>query len=473
MIIHVARDLKLVPIDSLKPYEKNARTHSEEQIAQIAASMREWGFTNPILIDGDKGIIAGHGRLAAAKEIGLTEVPIIELAHLTPAQKRAYIIADNKLALNAGWDDALLAEELAALADEDFNIDLLGFSDEELADLLPDDPEEMSEGSGEGEDRELTETETETLNEAWRTWSGEVIAALERLNPHGMVDVGINRGTAKILFLRALFYGDDFPRYASIAYHPHRLKVAGDKGSLHDILTLVQSEASVAERLRWALNEKPDWKMLLSMGMALRGCRQPLDFPASLAKDLINEFCPFGGAVLDPCHGWGGRATGFLLSHASSYHGFDPSPETFVGVRNLISDFAKYTDKKAHTEMVCFEDAVLTDQSYDFALTSPPYFDVEKYTGEQSSHARYQNFDAWNVSFYGVMIRKVANALRPGSVFALQIGNQTYPLEAAAKDHAKNCGLEYIGTRHSGMVNTQSDKEESDGEVIVLFKKVQ
>jgi len=135
MTIHIARDFKLVPIESLAPYEKNARTHSEEQISQIAKSISEFGFTNPILVDGEKGIIAGHGRLAAAKKLGIKDVPIIELSHLTPAQKRAYIIADNKLALNAGWDEAVLAEEIEALKLEDFDIDLLGFSDEELADL--------------------------------------------------------------------------------------------------------------------------------------------------------------------------------------------------------------------------------------------------------------------------------------------------------------------------------------------------
>ena len=91
--------------DALIPYARNARTHSPEQISQIAASIREFGFTNPVLTDGRNGIIAGHGRVLAAQKLGMPEVPIIDLAHLTDAQKRAYILADNKLALNAGWDD--------------------------------------------------------------------------------------------------------------------------------------------------------------------------------------------------------------------------------------------------------------------------------------------------------------------------------------------------------------------------------
>jgi ParB-like chromosome segregation protein Spo0J len=125
-------------IDKLIPFARNPRTHSEAQIAQIAASIAEFGFNNPILVDTKAGIIAGHGRLLAARKLGLTEVPVIVLDHLTEAQKRAYIIADNQLALNAGWDNDLLRAELAALQQEDFNLDLIGFDDRDLSKLLAD-----------------------------------------------------------------------------------------------------------------------------------------------------------------------------------------------------------------------------------------------------------------------------------------------------------------------------------------------
>lgn len=137
-IAAMAERIELWPAERLQPYAKNARTHSDEQVDQIAASIREFGFTNPILVDSADGIIAGHGRLMAAKRLGLATVPVIVLDHLTDAQRRAYILADNKLALNAGWDNDLLAQELAQLQDEGFDLELAGFSDEELADLLPD-----------------------------------------------------------------------------------------------------------------------------------------------------------------------------------------------------------------------------------------------------------------------------------------------------------------------------------------------
>ena len=126
------RQIQQWPIDRLIPYARNARTHSAEQVAQVAASIREFGFTNPILIDSDSGVIAGHARLEAARKLSLTEVPVIVLDHLTETQKRAYILVDNRLALNAGWDDELLAAELATLREEEFDLNLLGFDDEEM-----------------------------------------------------------------------------------------------------------------------------------------------------------------------------------------------------------------------------------------------------------------------------------------------------------------------------------------------------
>jgi len=134
---HTAQKIEQWPLARLRPYERNARTHSPEQVAQIAASIQEFGFTNPILVGEDDGIIAGHGRLAAAMDLGLTEVPVIVLGHLTTEQRRAYVLADNKLALNAGWDEELLRLELTDLQLADFDLSLIGFSDDELADLLP------------------------------------------------------------------------------------------------------------------------------------------------------------------------------------------------------------------------------------------------------------------------------------------------------------------------------------------------
>ena len=129
-------DIELWTIDRLHPYERNPRTHSDAQVDQIAASMVEFGWTNPVLVDEQGGILAGHGRLLAARKLGLDEVPVIRFEHLSEAQKRAYLIADNQLALQAGWSEELLAQELAWLRDERFDLDLVGFDASELERLL-------------------------------------------------------------------------------------------------------------------------------------------------------------------------------------------------------------------------------------------------------------------------------------------------------------------------------------------------
>jgi ParB-like chromosome segregation protein Spo0J len=134
--------IEQIKTGDLIPYARNSRTHSDAQVAQIAGSIREFGFTNPVLIDAENGIIAGHGRVLAAGKLGMESVPCIRLTHLTEAQRRAYIIADNKLALNAGWDEEMLGLELADLRELDFDLDLTGFDGGEIESFLnPPDPE--------------------------------------------------------------------------------------------------------------------------------------------------------------------------------------------------------------------------------------------------------------------------------------------------------------------------------------------
>ena len=129
-------DFQLVSISKLVPYVNNARTHSPEQINKLRASLREFGFINPVIIDREFGIIAGHGRVMAAREEGIAEVPCVFVDHLTEAQKKAYILADNRMAMDAGWDEELLRVEIEALQGADFDVGLTGFDDKEIADLF-------------------------------------------------------------------------------------------------------------------------------------------------------------------------------------------------------------------------------------------------------------------------------------------------------------------------------------------------
>jgi DNA modification methylase len=155
------------PVEKLIPYARNARTHSAEQVAQVAASIAEFGWTNPILAGADGIVIAGHARLLAARKLGMTEVPVIVLDHLTESQRRALVLADNRLALNAGWDEEMLRVEMAALDDDGFNLEVVGFTDEEIADLLRD-PEEVH--AGNTDDDAVPETPETAITVPGDTW---------------------------------------------------------------------------------------------------------------------------------------------------------------------------------------------------------------------------------------------------------------------------------------------------------------
>lgn len=191
----MADRIEIWPADKLIPYDKNPRTHSPEQISQIAASIAEFGFLNPILVDTTAGIIAGHGRLQAAKQLGLTQVPVVVLDHLTEAQKRAYVIADNKLALNAGWDDDLLRSEMATLAAENFDLPVIGFSDDELAALLAD-PNVAEGNTDEDAVPEVPETPVSKPGDLWRLGNhlllcgdSTVLANVERVLDGALADM--------------------------------------------------------------------------------------------------------------------------------------------------------------------------------------------------------------------------------------------------------------------------------------------
>jgi len=217
-----ADDLPTMPVADLIPYAKNSRTHADAQVAQIAASIKEFGFTNPVLVDGDGGIIAGHGRVLAARKLKMTAVPVLVLAHLTDTQRRAYVIADNKLALNAGWDDEMLRVEIEALTADGYDLELTGFSQEELDALLA--PAETLGLTDPDETPDPPADPVSVLGDVWIMGAHRIVCgdsttvegvdkALNGVKPHLMVtdppygvkydpkwraDAGINKNTEKL-----------------------------------------------------------------------------------------------------------------------------------------------------------------------------------------------------------------------------------------------------------------------------------
>ncbi|MCC6363000.1 MAG: site-specific DNA-methyltransferase [Bryobacterales bacterium] len=191
-------DLQVVrwPVERLIPFARNARTHSDEQVAQIAASIAEFGWTNPILAGADGIVVAGHARLLAARKLHMTEVPVIVLDHLTEAQRRALVIADNRLALNAGWDEEMLRVELEALREDDFNLELLGFADEEIEALLAEPDESVAGNTDDDAVPETPETAVTVPGDVWllgehRLLCGDAtqMEAVEKVLAGGLADI--------------------------------------------------------------------------------------------------------------------------------------------------------------------------------------------------------------------------------------------------------------------------------------------
>ena len=179
-------------VADLIPYARNSRTHSDEQVTKIAASIKEFGFLNPVIVDGENGIIAGHGRVMAAKKLGLEEVPVIEAGHLTDAQRRAYVIADNRLALDAGWDEEMLRVEFAELEELGFDLELTGFEASEIGALDFDEGEEVGMPDLPDGEKEPFQQKTFTLHDEQAAIVDDAVT-LARTNP--LVDTGLNENS--------------------------------------------------------------------------------------------------------------------------------------------------------------------------------------------------------------------------------------------------------------------------------------
>jgi len=192
--------IQMTAISDLKPWARNARTHSKKQVRQIADSIQTFGFTNPVLVDDELTILAGHGRVAAAKSLGRSSVPCVRLSHMTPEQKRAYVLADNKLAMNAGWDDDILAGELEALLsmELDFDMDVIGFSISEFDSLIE---SQANEEDGDPDDDLIPAAEAPERckdGDVWRLGSHRLVCG-DALDPHNAALL-MDGKTARMVF---------------------------------------------------------------------------------------------------------------------------------------------------------------------------------------------------------------------------------------------------------------------------------
>jgi DNA modification methylase len=355
--------IEQIPVDALIPYARNSRTHSEAQVAQIAGSIREFGFTNPVLIDAENGIIAGHGRIMAAQKLGLAEVPCIRLDHLTETQRKAYVIADNKLALNSGWDEAMLGLELADLRELDFDLGLLGFDEAELGDLFAE-PAPEAESSGE-------------------TGAGSLSAKF-----------GIP--PFSVLNAREGWWRDRKRAWLALGIKSEVGRICGD-GSTVSSSTLMDMKGGFSDKNR--------------NGTSV--------FDPVLCELAYRWFSPAGGTVIDPFAG--GSVRGVVASHCGrQYIGVDLRAEQ-VEANRAQESVAVDPVPVWHCGDSREIDKICADVDADFVFSCPPYADLEVYSDDPAdlSTLKYEEFR----SAYFEIIQKASSRLKENRFACFVVGD--------------------------------------------------
>lgn len=409
-------------------------------------------------------VIGGNMRLRACRELLMKEVPCYVFPQSTTMKKlREYAIKDNMAYGQIDWDE--IANEWDAEELEDWDFDM----PEDFKDDLPplEDDEEQDKDSEQQKEEETRPEVEELLNRATKGAAKEILEQFDKLGGFSF----ITPHTALFDFIRFAYYGKEYPRYNSLAFHRKQFETSGDQFSTYEGLQRICNDEVKPERLRFVCADK--FRAMISGSIAFSAAKMPLDFPAHLAKSLIDEFCKPGGAVLDACAGWGGRLVGFLASQASEYNGTDASPYQIEGDKAIWSTFQGFTAQEKKVTLNCspFEKQPIQEVYFDFALTSPPYFDTEKYLGGEQSRESNANYQSWRDNFYRVLIQKVFDALKHDAFFCLQVGSQRYPLLEDGKKIGVEVGFSVFEVRSADMKNNFNKTEEQDGEVIIILHK--
>lgn len=465
-IIFYCKYDELINPKKLKNHPKNRNKHGQDQIDKLAELFKYHGIRHPIIVSNLSGcIVAGHGRKLAAIRAGLTEYPVVYQEFASNEAEYAFLQADNAIALWAELDLSGINADLPDLG-PDFDINMLG-----IKDFVLDTSEFENENSQYNE--KLSDQNNDNLNRAWSEWCKEILKSIEILQNRKIFSQSYNKSLLKIYFLNALYKGDKIPRSATLGYQYHRMLCSGDgnNGNIIDLLTLISEKSEFSERIRFSLNEKPSLEKLVTVaGVPMKGFKAPLDFPVELALELYNEYGK-NGKVLDPCHGWGGRYLGFALSNCIFYQGCDPSDLTSQGLLNIHQDLKEYHNKEANFLCLPYEKCELEDDYFDFAMTSPPYFDREEYIGGDQAHLIYKTYEDFIDGFYTELFKKTYKALKSNSYFIIQVGNQKYDLDKQALKIASETGFSHVKTLDTKMSAVGASSDDEISEILLYFKK--
>jgi hypothetical protein len=454
-------DMQSIEISLLNPAPYNPRVDlkpTDPEYQHIKNSLDDFGYLDPIVWNKRTGnIVSGHQRYKILKEQGTTELLCVVVDFDEDKEKACNLAMNKAVGL---WDDKKLEELLSEMQDTEWDMSDFGFDD--MPEIDTGDNETITEKSDEAE---------YFINNAWKNYCAEFAEQFDKLNGFS----GMTKSYAVIKFIEAKYYNKSYPRQCSVIFQPHQFKTAGgtaheDSGSAYNGLLSVAKGETNPERIRFVSGD--NLCKIYSGSLPFAGYRMPLDFPVDLVRVLLRKYAPDKPNVLDPCHGWGGRLIGCMLEGVNSYTGVDPSTFANTGLRDIENTFREYSDiGEVNIISSPFETAEIKENAFDFALTSPPYFDTEKYIGGEQSRIKFDNYDAWRDGFYSKLIHKVYKALKNKTYFCLQVGSQKYPLLDDGKRIAQDCGFSYEGTFTTMMKNNFCDTSDEDGEVVIVLYK--
>lgn len=451
-------------MNEIKFDKRNYRKHSDENKRVIKKSLEELGAGRSVLIDKNNTLIAGNGVYEQARALGIpvrvietdgTELVAVKRTDLSTGDEKRKLLAlaDNVASDLSDFDDELLRED---------------FSMEELNDWgLDFEQDDMSDVDEEGKQVQKDEHVEQLLSDAMRQYIAEYVRMIDycmQADFGSFLPDGRSVGYAKLQYIKAKFYGRKYDGKNSYIFTPQQYMCRSRNGqSYYDAMQSIIAGGNAG--VAGFRTMTADGNLNHSIGSYYRvAAAAAADFSPMVAREIFKNYY-HGGRVLDPCHGWGGRLVGAMLADVQEYVGVDPSPVAHAGVVRIYDAFKEYQDTKVTLIAQPFEDCKWKDDEFDFAFTCPPYFDVEKYAGEDTSTKRYPQFEQWCSSFYRPLIVNTMRALKYDGVFCIVVGSQLYPLADRLKQICAENGysvsksdLQILSTN---MHETEDDKIDS------------
>lgn len=452
-------------MSEIKFDERNYRKHSKKNKRIIKKSLQELGAGRSVVVDADDTLVAGNGVYEQAQALNMpvrvvetdgSELVVVKRTdiHTDDEKRRKLALADNVASDLSDFDNALLQE--------DFTI------------------EELSDWGLEFEQDDISHVDEEyveqLLNDAMKQYIAEYVRMIDycmQADFGAFLPDGRSVGYAKLQYIKAKFYGSKYDGKNSYIFTPQQYfcKVRAGQSYYDAMQCIIAGKKAGLAGFRTMTADGNLNSSIGSQYRAAAAAAAAADFPPMVARDIFKNYY-HGGRVLDPCHGWGGRLIGAMLADVQEYVGVDPSPDAHAGVSKIYEAFKEYQETKVTLIQKPFEDCKWKDGEFDFALTCPPYFDVEKYNGEDTSTKRYPQFKQWCNSFYRPLIVNTMRALKDDGVFCIVVGSQLYPLADRLKQicanneyNVKSSDMPLFSTN---MHDTEDDKIDS---LFIIKKK--